>query len=176
MAEQHGLIHLYYGDGKGKTTAAFGLALRCAGRGQRVVIAQFLKSGTSGELAAAARLSGLVLIPARGSGKFTFRMNDAEKEKAAQGCLAVFQDAAALVRDQPARLLVLDEVIDACRGFLPMETLTSFLDAKPEGLEVVLTGHSCPKELADRAAYISHIVKEKHPYDQGIPARPDIEF
>lgn len=71
---------------------------------------------------------------------------------------------------------MLDELIDACSGFLPLEEVTSFLDGRPAGLEVVITGHSLPKALAERADYISHVVKEKHPYDRGVMARPDIEF
>ncbi len=176
MKKQTGLVHVYYGDGKGKTTAAFGLAFRCAGRGKRVVIAQFLKSGESGEVTAAERFPEITLVHGGEVRKFTFQMNDAEKAQTARDCTAHFQKAAALAREEDVRILVLDEVIDACPAFLPMEELTGFLDTKPEGLEVVVTGHYLPQELADRADYISHVAKEKHPYDQGIMARPDIEF
>ena len=71
---------------------------------------------------------------------------------------------------------MLDEAIDATYGFLPMDELCAWLDSRPEGLEVVITGHSIPQELADRADYISHVVKEKHPYDRGVMARKEIEF
>lgn len=176
MAKQAGLVHVYYGDGKGKTTAAFGLAFRCAGRGKRVVIAQFLKSGESGEVRAAERFPEITLVRGVPVRKFTFQMDDAEKAQTAKDCAALFRDAAGLARDQGARLLVLDEAIDASYGFLPMDELTAFLDDKPEELEVVITGHSLPEALAARADYISHVAKEKHPYDQGVMARPDIEF
>ena len=176
MEKQTGLVHVYYGDGKGKTTAAFGLAFRCAGRGKRVVIAQFLKSGESGEVAAAERFSEITLLRSKGISKFTFQMNDGEKAQAAKDCAALFQNAVDLVRNEDVRILVLDEVIDACRYFLPVEELAGFLDSKPEGLEVVITGHALPGELAARADYISHVEKKKHPYDRGILARPDIEF
>ena len=176
MAKQTGLVHIYYGDGKGKTTAAFGLAFRCAGRGKRVVVAQFLKSGSSGEVTATERLPEITLVRGKEVHKFTFQMNDEEKAQTARDCTALFQEAAALAREQDARLLVLDEAIDATYGFLPMDELTAFLDGRPEGLEVVVTGHSLPETLARRADYISHVAKEKHPYDQGVMARPDIEF
>lgn len=176
MEKQTGLVHVYYGDGKGKTTAAFGLAFRCAGRGKRVVIAQFLKSGESGEVTAAERFPEITLVRGSSVRKFTFQMNDAEKAQTARDCAALFQKAVSLARSADARMLVLDEVIDACHSFLPAEELTGFLDSRPEGLEVVITGHALPEELAARADYISHVVKEKHPYDRGVLARPDIEF
>lgn len=176
MDKQTGLTHVYYGDGKGKTTAAFGLAFRCAGRGKRVVIAQFLKSGESGEVTAAGRFPEITLVRGGAVHKFTFQMNDAEKAQTAKDCTALFHKAAGLARAEGVRMLVLDEVIDACYSFLPLDELTGFLDSKPEGLEVVITGHSLPPELEVRTDYISHVAKEKHPYDQGIMARPDIEF
>ena len=177
MADCQGLTHIYYGDGKGKTTAAFGLALRCAGHGKRVVIAQFLKGTPTGEVTALEALPGVtVLRGAKAVSKFTFQMNEAEKAATAQCCCDLLHQAAALAETEQARLLILDEVIDACSGFIPLQELCFFLDRKPSGLEVVLTGHSLPPELAQRADYISHIVKEKHPYDAGISARKDIEF
>ena len=176
MAEQQGLIQIYYGDGKGKTTAAFGLAFRCAGWGKKVVIAQFLKSGASGEVKAAERFPELTVLRTKELHKFTFQMNDEEKAATAVHCQELFRQATALAVEQQARVLVLDEVIDATYGFLPMEELCAWLDSRPEGLEVVITGHSIPQELADRADYISHVVKEKHPYDRGVMARKEIEF
>ena len=165
------MVHLYCGEGKGKTTAAMGLALRMAGRGRAVVIAQFLKSSPCGELTAAERFPTLTVLRSKGIHKFTFQMNDEEKAVVARNCRKLFQEAVAL-----ARLLVLDEVIDALRGFLPQEELCAFLDERPAGLEVVLTGHSLPEALERRADYITHMVKEKHPYDRGVTARREIEF
>ena len=111
MAEENGLVQIYYGDGKGKTTAAFGLAFRCAGWGRRVVIAQFLKSSPCGELTAAERFPTLTVLRSKGIHKFTFQMNDEEKAVVARNCRKLFQEAVALARAEDARLLVLDEVI-----------------------------------------------------------------
>ena len=176
MAEENGLVQIYYGDGKGKTTAAFGLAFRCAGWGRRVVIAQFLKSSPCGELTAAERFPTLTVLRSKGIHKFTFQMNDEEKAVVAENCRTLLRQAAELARAEEARLLVLDEVIDALRGFLPQEELCAFLDERPAGREVVLTGHSLPEALERRADYITHMVKEKHPYDRGVTARREIEF
>ena len=157
MAEENGLVQIYYGDGKGKTTAAFGLAFRCAGWGRRVVIAQFLKSSPCGELTAAERFPTLTVLRSKGIHKFTFQMNDEEKAVVAENCRTLLRQAAELARAEDARLLVLDEVIDALRGFLPQEELCAFLDERPAGLEVVLTGHSLPEALERRADYITPV-------------------
>ena len=158
-----GLTHIYYGDGSGKTTAAFGLAFRCAGRGERVVIAQFLKGMESGEMLAAGRFPEITTLRWDGPAKFTYQMDE---------------EAARLAAADGIRLLVLDEVIDAVGcGFLSLSRLCGFLDKeKPSGLEVVMTGHSLPETLAARADYISRVTKEKHPYDKGVMARKGIEF
>lgn len=176
MADQQGLVQIYYGDGKGKTTAAFGLAFRCAGWGRKVVIAQFLKSRACGEVMAAERFPELTVLRTKEIHKFTFQMNEEEKAATARNCQDLFRQATALAVEQQARLLVMDEVIDAARGLLPMDELCAFLDNKPEELEVVMTGHSLPQELADRADYITLVRKEKHPYDKGVMARKEIEF
>lgn len=176
MADQ-GLIQLYYGDGKGKTTAAFGLAFRCAGRGKPVVIGQFLKGNPTGELKAAERFPEITVLRTKEVNKFVFQMNEGEKVQTAQACQELFRLVVDAAAEKKARILVMDEVIDACTlGMLPMEALCAFLDGKPEELEVVITGHSLPGELAERADYISHVVKEKHPFDRGVAARADIEF
>lgn len=176
MADQ-GLIQLYYGDGKGKTTAAFGLAFRCAGRGKPVVIGQFLKGNPTGELGAAERFPEITLLRTKKVDKFVFQMDEEEKAQTAQACGDLLEQVTAAAGEKEARILVMDEVIDACTlGMLSMEKLCAFLDGKPEELEVVLTGHSLPQELEQRADYISHVVKEKHPFDRGVGARADIEY
>lgn len=175
MSTDTGLVHLYYGDGKGKTTAAFGLAFRCAGRGKAVVVAQFLKGGVSGELDAAGRFPQITLLRGKPTGKFTFQMDAAEKAATARQCAEIFAQAVAAA--QGARLLVLDEVVDACvKDLLPLEDLIGFLQARSPQLEVVLTGHALPPALEPLCDYITHMKKEKHPFDQGVRARGDIEF
>ena len=176
MAEQQGLVHIYYGDGKGKTTAAFGLAFRCAGWGKRAVIAQFLKSSPCGEVTAAERFPELTVLRSKGIRKFTFQMDEAEKAATAAECAALFQQAVELAQAREARLLVLDEVIDATHGFLSLEALCSFLDHRPAGLEVVLTGRDPSPAMQEAADYITEMKKIKHPFDRGIGAREGVEF
>lgn len=172
---KNGLMHIYYGDGKGKTSAAFGLAFRCAGRGKKVVIAQFLKGKPSGEITAVEKFSEITLVRGKPTDKFTFQMNEDELKATAVNCADIFNEAVGASKD--ARVLVLDEVIDACRyELLDMDKLLMFLQNRPEELEVVLTGHSLPEALADSADYITNMKKVRHPYDRGVAARADIEY
>ena len=122
-----GLVHLYCGNGKGKTTAAVGLAVRHAGHGGKVVFAQFLKDGSSGECRVLAKL-GVTVLAANPAGKFTFRMTDDEKTETAAALGRTFDAAAGYAVREGATLLVLDEVCAAVNGgFLPEKTVTDFL-------------------------------------------------
>ena len=172
-----GLIHLYCGDGKGKTTCAMGLALRAAGRGMPVVIAQFLKSENSGERESLRRLPGVTLLPLPEQVIFTFRMTPEEKEEARQESTRRFREAVRLASEQGAGLLVLDEICAAIStGMVELSEVEDFLDSKPEGLEVVLTGRDPAQSLLSRADYVTEMQKKKHPFDQGIRAREGVEF
>lgn len=170
-----GLIHLYCGDGKGKTTAAVGLSVRAAGAGKRVVFAQFYKDGSSSEIGILEKLPNVTVLVCRKHFGFFKRMTDAEKAQAAQAYTALLTDAIAHAGD--ADLLVLDEVISACNhGSVPEAEVLSFLEGKPEGLELVLTGRNPSDALVQRADYITEMKKLKHPFDSGIPARRGIEY
>ena len=172
-----GLIHLYCGEGKGKTTAAVGLAVRCAGHGGRVVFAQFLKDGTSGECRALAGLKNVTVLAANPVGKFSFQMTEEEKRRTADAVSRRFEAAAGFAVREGATLLVLDEVCAAVScGFLPESELLAFLDGKPDDLEVVLTGRNPSEALQARADYITEMVKRRHPFDKGIGARKGIEL
>ena len=172
--EGTGLIHLYCGDGKGKTTAAMGLALRAAGRGLPVVIAQFLKDGTSGECRILRQLPGVTVLAANPCGKFSFQMNEDERAQTAVCFAALFREAAAAA--QSPGLLVLDEICGALtNGFLDTEEVLRFLREKPAALEVVLTGRKPCQAICEAADDQSEIIKRRHPYDKGIPAREGVE-
>lgn len=167
------MLHLYCGNGKGKTTAAMGLALRAAGRGKRVVIAQFLKGADSGERLALAQLPQVTLLPVPDTVKFSFRMTDEERRAEAQR----YQELLRRIRReaQDCFLLVLDEVCAAVNtGLLPLDDLLSCLDEV--NCEVVLTGRDPASQLAERADYITSMEAVRHPFTQGITAREGIEF
>ena len=107
------MIHLYYGDGKGKTTAAMGLALRMAGRGRQVVVAQFLKGADSGERAALTLLPNVRLLDVPGRVKFTFQLTEEERDADRLRARALLTDSLRLASAPECGLLVLDEVCDA---------------------------------------------------------------
>lgn len=171
-----GLIHIYTGDGKGKTTAALGLILRATGRGLHVVLGQFLKGRETGELHTLSLLPGVTVFRGKPLTKFSFQMNEQEKAEVLQSHNEFIQELASYCRQEETDLLVLDEVIGACGTHLLDESLLiDFLKHKPEHLEVVMTGRNPSPELLELADYVSEICKRKHPFDKGIPAREGIE-
>ena len=172
-----GLIHIYCGEGKGKTTAAVGLGVRACGSGMRVVLAQFLKGNSSGERRVLERLPGFFLIPGPESVKFTFQMTPREMEEARRQSGAMLRAAVETARRETCGLLILDEVFGAVStGVLQAEDVLNFLRGKPEALEVVLTGRDPAPEFLQLADYVSEIRKIKHPYDRKVPARKGIEY
>jgi cob(I)alamin adenosyltransferase len=171
------LVHLYCGDGKGKTTCAMGLALRASGGNIPVIIAQFLKSEHSGERVALRSLPNVTLLPLPEQVTFTFRMTDEEKAEARNASTQRFRDSVALAQAQSPCLLVLDEICAAIStGMISLEEVEQFLDTRPADVEVVLTGRDPAPSLVERADYVTEMVKKKHPYDQGVCARKGIEF
>lgn len=173
---ENGLVHIYCGDGKGKTTAAMGLALRSIGRHKPVVIVQFLKTGTSGECRLLGAQDGVTLFAANPVGKFSFAMTEEEKQQTREAVVRTFEAATAFAVQENAFLLVLDEVCAAVnRGFLPEEKVLAFLRNKPDTMEVAMTGRNPSKALQAEADYISEICKRRHPFDRGVHAREGIE-
>lgn len=175
--EHFGLIHVYCGEGKGKTTAAIGLAVRAAGYGKRVVFVQFLKDGHSGELKSLNRLPEIKCISGQLYSKFSFQMTEEEKSQTKKLHEQHFAKALALIAAGPVDLLVLDEVLGAIETKMFTEKLLiDFLQTKPATLEVVLTGRKPSEPVMVLADYISEIKCLRHPYEQGISARQGIEF
>ena len=170
--EQTGLVHLYYGDGKGKTTAAMGLALRALGSGKRVAVLQFLKGGQSGEIPLLEQL-GAKLYRGKAGQKFVFQMNDAEK--AETRALQNANLAAAMA--EPADLLVLAEAGSAWElDMVDKALLQQAVLQRPAGQECVLTAHAAPQWMLDAADYVTEMKCLRHPYQKGIAARKGIEY
>ncbi len=193
-----GLVHAYYGDGKGKTTAAAGLALRAYGAGYSVLFVQFLKDGRSSEVEVLRSRLGIPVLAGTVTKHMTFDMTDEEKKLTRILLADIWKSVLDWTRKgtlcedglpedgensqdpkmrETGRLLVLDEVLGAIEtGLFPEEKLLAFLDARPEDLEVVLTGRNPSLAVIDRADYRSQIVCAGHPYNCGIAARKGIEF
>lgn len=171
-----GMVHIYCGDGKGKTSAALGLALRAAGSGLQVLIVRFLKNDRSGEVEALKQVKGIALVPCRREFGFFWNMTEAEKGEAREYYGALFEEAwkkACGGYD----VLVLDEIMAAAsHGLVDRERLLKALDARPEGLEVVMTGRDPGEDLLSRADYITRMECIRHPYEKGVSARRGIEY
>lgn len=165
------MLHLYWGNGKGKTTAAMGLALRALGHGRRVVIVQFLKDGTSGEIAPL-RAAGAAVY-ACPNAKFTWLMDEADKAAAREASARALGQALA----EPFDLLVLDEACAALKnGILDEALLRRAVAFAKNGREVVLTGRDPAPWLQDAADYSTEMRAHRHPYADGVAAREGVEY
>ena len=175
---EKGLIHIYCGDGKGKTTAAMGLAIRAAGREKKVFITQFLKSGNSGELVSLEKLKEYItFLPGRPVNKFVWNMNDEEKMEAKREHTARFKEIKDIIKNEDYDLLILDEIIATINnGFIELNEVIDFLKNKPETLEVVMTGRDPKEELIELANYVTEMQCIKHPFKQGSTSRVGIEL
>ena len=173
-----GLTHIYFGDGKGKTTAALGLAMRAAGCGLKVVIVQFLKDWKCCELNSLALLPNVTVFRGKASGGvFIFEMSDEQKAETKIIHDENLKNALDMQKDGRCDLLILDEAIDAYDlGVLDAEMFTGLLANKPDALELVVTGHKADADLLRFADYATEMVKRKHPYDKGVAARRGVEF
>jgi len=169
------MLHIYCGDGKGKTTAALGLALRASGNNMRVHIVQFLKGSETSELSALKGLNGVTVSRLERDFGFSITMTDEEKCTVCDLHNKLLTEAKEL--SQMVDLLILDEFNSAyeCELFDKELASSVVLDA-PESLEVVITGRNPDKKFIKKADYISEIQCVKHPYDKGITARKGIEY
>jgi cob(I)alamin adenosyltransferase len=176
--DKKGLIHFYYGDGKGKTTAALGLAIRASGCGKNVVFVQFLKDWKCGELSSLAILPNVTVLCSNLLGRtFIHEMSDDEKAVVKAVHDDNLKKALGMRDDGQCDLLILDEAADAYQlGVLDAALFESLLNKKPESLELVITGHTPDSKLLAQADYVTEMIKHKHPYDKGIVARRGIEF
>ena len=173
-----GLVHLYCGDGKGKTTAAMGLALRALGAGHSVTILQFLKDGSSAELAPLRTLGARVLAGQTGS-RFVFQMTEAERAQTRQYQSELLRTVLA----DPCDLLILDEACAVWQlDMVDRDLLQKAVLGRPAGREVVLTGINLSAYgqefgwMREAADYCTEMCARRHPYDRGVPARPGIEY
>jgi cob(I)alamin adenosyltransferase len=170
-----GLIQVYTGDGKGKTTAAFGLALRAAGKGLKVFIVQFLKGRPYGELESVKKLAPMITVVQSGLDSFVKKGEPSEEDmRLAHEGLALAREA---ILSGKYDIVVLDEVNVAVElGVLTVDEVVPLLDAKPAGVELVLTGRFAPDQFCDRADLITDMRCVRHCYDKGVPMREGIEF
>ncbi len=172
-----GLVHIYTGGGKGKTTAAIGLGIRAYGRGFKVLMVQFMKGMITGEIKTLQMLEpGFVLKRGTEVKKFTWQMSPEELDEISKAEQKMFEDIISEVSDSECQMLILDEIINSVScGLISAQKVLGFLKNKPDELEVILTGRNAPQELLDFADYVTEMKEVKHPFNKGIPARKGIE-
>jgi cob(I)alamin adenosyltransferase len=174
--EQHlekGYVQLYTGDGKGKTTAAFGQALRASGHGMHSYIGQFMKGSQYGELDAL-RNNTHITIEQYGDVD-CIRREDVTQEHISQAHNGLIQAQEALLSGL-YNVVILDEInVAIWFNLLTVEEVLTFLDQRPENVEVILTGRRAPPQLIERAHLVTEMREVKHYFQQGVVARDGIE-
>lgn len=171
-----GLIHIYCGNGKGKTTTGMGLCARAAGFGYKVLIYQFMKDNSTSERAVLNLSENITFLEGLSKEKFSFKMTAEEKTEHRAFYESQLHMATQKAIEEHFDVLFLDEAVYAIRaGLLSEDLVLNFLKNKPEHLEVILTGQDPSPALVELADYVSEIKKIKHPFDQGMPARKGIE-
>lgn len=175
-AKKDGYIHIYCGDGKGKTTTGMGLCTRAAGYGYKVLIYQFMKSNKTSERKVLENVSNITIINGLESEKFSFQMTEEEKIERTAFYEKQFSEITKKAAEEDYDVLFMDELIYTIgAGLFHEELLLDFLKNKPQKLEVILTGQGPSDALIEAADYVSCIQKVKHPFDKGLPARKGIE-
>ena len=171
------MIHIYSGEGKGKTTAAIGLAVRAAGAGLRVFFYQFLKNGSSSEIPVLESLKGVNVRCCRNCNKFTKDMNDDEKAAVTAEQNSMLIEIKNIIKAEAADVIIMDEFIGAYNKQL-MDRLFAEVMLKefPESMELILTGREPSQFLCRVADYHSEINELKHPFKKGMKSRRGIEY
>jgi len=173
---EKGLLIIHTGKGKGKSTAAFGMAMRALGHNMPVAIVQFVKGKwETGERAALAKFGDLVTIDTMGEG-FTWETQDRQRD--IRAAHAAWERARALIRDGKHKLVLLDELNIVLRyGYLPLDEVVRFVrDEKPADVHVIVTGRNAPDALIEAADLVTSMEMVKHPFRSGVKAQAGIEF
>jgi cob(I)alamin adenosyltransferase len=168
-----GYIQVYTGNGKGKTTAALGLAIRAAGAGLKVFIAQFIKMGEYSEIKALQRFSDRITIEQYGRGRFIKgKPSPEDMDVAGKG----LERAGKIIDSREYQVVILDEAnVAVTCGLFSVEDLLKIIDTKPDDLEIVITGRNAKPEIIERADLVTEMKEIKHYYQKGVQARVGIE-
>jgi cob(I)alamin adenosyltransferase len=169
-----GILQIYTGNGKGKTTAAIGLAVRSAGAGLKVIMIQFLKSEHSSELNILNKLEpDLKIYRFNSQKKFIWNMNDSEKEVLKKETVDGYKKALEISQKNLCDVLILDEILGALyMNYLSISEIKKLLNNK---MEIILTGQNASDEMINMADLVTEMKKIKHPFDKGLKARLGIE-
>ena len=171
-------LHLYYGNGKGKTTCGMGLALRFLGHGKRVLVAQFMKDGTSGELEALRQFQSATIFDMKPVTGFLAQMQEEERQRVIQSQTEEAVRLTDVIAKVKPDLVLLDELALACAmDVVQTNVAETLIRAALASGETVVTGYAAPDWLKQRADYVTHMTAEKHPYQtEGLAARECVEW
>jgi len=174
------MIHIYIGDGKGKTTASLGLALRALGWGKRVYFAEFLKDKKfpSGEIAAVKRYKLKIKLKRFNNQVHPMFIKDGKADKFSikRSVKDALTQAEGYIENKKFDMVILDEILNAVGGGFVSKTILKRIMLKAKNIELIITGRSAPSDLLKMADYVSLIKKVKHPFDRGLYARKAVEY
>lgn len=171
--KRRGLVHIYTGEGKGKTTAALGMALRAAGQGMKVIFIQFVKGGSlGGEHLFVEKYKPFEIIQL--NKKSSFLQTPDELRREAEKTMKFAEE---VVLTSKYDMVILDEICFALsQEVLPLSRVLNLIKNKPESVELILTGRGAPQELIEEADYVTRMEEVKHPFEKGINSRKGIEY
>ena len=175
---KNGYVQIYTGNGKGKTTAALGLAMRAAGNEYNVFMVQFLKGSKTGEIESIKKLAPFFNIfrfeKKRG---FFFTLNDEEKMELRKEVQKAFEFCVEALKEGKCDLLIMDEIMGALsNGLISEEQLLELIENKPHNIELILTGRNAPEAIINKADLVTEMKDIKHYFNEGVPSREGIEF
>lgn len=178
MILEQGLVQVYTGEGKGKTTAAIGQGMRAYGNGLKVYMLQFLKGGKTGELKTVSELSDNFKIFRFEKPKdFTWNLNKEELEELRLEIRDGYKFILETIKNNSCDVLIIDEIMAVLsNSFLTVEEVIYIIDNKPKNMELILTGRNVPKEIIEKSDLVTEMKCVKHYFEKGIPAREGIEF
>jgi cob(I)alamin adenosyltransferase len=178
MEFKKGCVQVYTGNGKGKTTAAVGLAVRAAGRGLRVYMVQFLKSQNTGELESAKKLEpNFKIFRFEKNRGFFWTLKDEEKKELKEEVQLAYSFCLQSLKEGQCDILIMDEIMGALsNNLVSKEQILELVDIKPENIELILTGRDVPQVIIDKADLVTEMREIKHYYNKGIVSRKGIEY
>ncbi len=172
-----GLVQVYTGEGKGKTTAAMGLALRAAGHGMKVYIVQFLKNGRSGEICTLRKIKGVRILCTGGCSSPLKSPTEPERNQLRAEFKNTLSECTKIMESGKYDILILDEINVAMKkGLINQNAVIDLLSKRPEGVEIVLTGRGAPRKIVELADLVTRMEEVKHPFKKGIKQRKGVEY
>lgn len=174
---EKGLIQIYTGEGKGKTTASVGQGVRACGRGLNVYMIQFLKSSDTGEMNILKDVDGFHVYRFQSERGFFWTLSEEEIKEVKKETDTAIEFIEKTIREKACDVLILDEIMGAIsNGLVEIANLLRILEQKPDEMEIIMTGRNVPHELVEIADLVTEMKKIKHPFDKGIGARKGIEY